>query len=310
MSQYDVLIIGGGPAGAACAWRLRQGNVNCLVLDKAAFPRQKPCAGWIPPKVLTDLDFEPSEYPYGFTTFPALHISIRGFPFILPGKQHAIRRFEFDAWLLARSGATFEEHHVKNIKRTGDSYIIDGEYSGKFLVGAGGTHCPVYHTQFKAAGPRDESSRIVAQEDEFPYPWKDKRCRLWFLENGLPGYAWYVPKANGYVNVGVGGNSGSMKARGENIKNHWRYLVEKLEKLGLVKGHDFQPVAHVYHLHRKLPEVRRENVFLVGDAAGLATLDMGEGIGPAVRSGLLAAEAILGGGDYSLDELSKYSLLP
>jgi flavin-dependent dehydrogenase len=48
----------------------------------------------------------------------------------------------------------------------------------------------------------------------------------------------------------------------------------------------------------------------VGDAAGLATLDMGEGIGPAVRSGFLAAQSIINGTDYSLESISKYSFLP
>jgi len=45
----------------------------------------------------------------------------------------------------------------------------------------------------------------VPQEEEFRYDHTNQDCQLWFLENHLPGYSWYVPKANGYVNVGVGG---------------------------------------------------------------------------------------------------------
>jgi flavin-dependent dehydrogenase len=56
-----------------------------------------------------------------------------------------------------------------------------------------------------------------------------------------------------------------------------------------------------------LTEVRIGNAFLAGDSLGLATLDMGEGIGPAIRSGQLAAEAILSGADYSVASIPRYS---
>ncbi len=45
----------------------------------------------------------------------------------------------------------------------------------------------------------------MAQEEEFQYDLTDTRCKLWFFQNKLPGYAWYVPKEDGYVNVGLGG---------------------------------------------------------------------------------------------------------
>jgi len=308
MIQTDVIIVGGGPAGSACAWRLRQNNVNCLILDQHSFPRFKPCAGWITPEVLQDLDFRISDYPHGFTTFTSFQVTIRKFKFRLPTHQHAIRRYEFDDWLLHRAGVPIHEHTVKSIAQGEDGYVIDGEYFGKFLVGAGGTHCPVYRTLFKTVSPMVKESLVVAQEEEFLYPYTDPRCQLWFLENGLPGYAWYVPKANGYVNVGIGGKAEQLKAKGDTLKNHWNLLVEKLDRLGLVRGHTYKPSGHSYYQRQNLPEIRRDNAFIVGDAAGLATLDMGEGIGPAIRSGLLAAEAIVRNTDYSVASIPKYSL--
>lgn len=310
MQRYDVLIVGGGPAGSSCAWRLVQAGVKCLVLDKASFPRNKPCAGWITPEVVREIDLENSGYPYGFSTFPRLHIRVRGFPIVHPSTQHAIRRVEFDDWMLKRSGAPFEHHRVKVIDVTDGGYIVDGEFFGKSIVGAGGTHCPVYHALFKPESPRADSNRIVAREEEFAYAWEDDRCQLWFLENNLPGYSWYVPKANGYVNVGVGGVVEEIQARGDSINTHWEHLIRKLDQKGLIRGHDYQPVSHVYHLHRSLPEIQRDGAFLVGDAAGLATVDMGEGIGPAIQSGLRAAEAIISGGEYSVNSISRYSLVP
>lgn len=307
MIQTDVLIVGGGPAGSACAWRLKQNGVDCLILDQHNFPRFKPCAGWITPELIRDLEMDPSEYPYSFTTFTSFDISIRGFKFTLPTRQHAIRRYEFDDWLLHRAGAPVQIHTAKTITRVSEGYVIDEMYFGKYLIGAGGTHCPVYRTLFQPSSPRAIGSLIVAQEDEFPYPITDDRCHLWFLENQLPGYAWYVPKANGYVNVGLGGMARQLKTNSDTLKNHWDRLLQKLDSMGLIRGHTFKPSGHFYYLRQRPSEARRDNAFIVGDAAALATLDLGEGIRPAIQSGLLAAEAILHDSDYSLKSIPKYS---
>lgn len=307
MIQTDVIIVGGGPAGSACAWRLKQNNVNCLILDQYKFPRRKPCAGWITPEVVQDLEFNISDYPYSFTTYTSFQVSIGGFRLKLPAKQHAIRRYEFDDWLLHRADVPVHLHNVKTITQVTDGYEVDGEFFCKYLIGAGGTHCPVYQTLFQTASSRAKETLVVALEEEFPYAYTDERGWLWFRENHLPGYAWYVPKANGYVNVGVGGMAQLLKARGDTLKSHWNRLVEKLDQQGLVRGHIYKPNGHSYYMRQNHQELNRDNAFLVGDAAGLATLDMGEGIGPAIKSGLLAAEAIIHHTPYSVASIPKYS---
>jgi flavin-dependent dehydrogenase len=305
--RTDVLIIGGGPAGAACALRLKKKGVDCVILDKQPFPRFKPCAGWITPGLFRDLDMEPADYTGGLTTFRSFVVSVRGFRFRLPVKQYAIRRYEFDEWLLQRADVPFYVHTVKTIERAGDGYEIDGTYFGKYLIGAGGTHCPVYQALFKSISPRFPEALIVAQEEEFPYPVTDERCHLWFFDRGFPGYAWYVPKAGGYLNVGIGGKAAALKAGGETLRSHWMHLIQKLDALGLVRDHAFKPGGHYYYLRQKQGRVRTDNAFLVGDAAALATPDMGEGIRPAIQSGLLAAEAIIQGGEYSPASIPEYS---
>ena len=115
MIRTDVLVIGGGPAGSACAGLLKQGGMNVIVLDKSAFPRFKPCAGWITPRVLALLGMDVHDYPFGLTEFTSFDVSLWGYKFKLPTRQYAIRRFEFDAWLLQRSGAEF---HVKKRARS------------------------------------------------------------------------------------------------------------------------------------------------------------------------------------------------
>ena len=307
MKNAEVIIVGGGPSGAACAWKLAQHQVDFLVLDKADFPRIKPCAGWITPQVLKDLKIEPQDYPLGITHFKSFQVDIKGFRFKLRTNQYAIRRIEFDNWLLQRSKPQVINHMVKEIRHQDDRYIIDGQYSSKYLVGAGGTHCPVSKTFFRNSPGFEKGALIVAQEEEFPYDYSDDRCYLWFLNDGLPGYSWYVPKAGGYVNIGVGGMEATFKENGDTLKRHWNMLVEKADKLGLVKGHNYKPLGHSYYLRTKKSIIRRENAFIVGDAIGLATSDMGEGISPAIQSGLRAADAIISGKEYSVDSIHKYS---
>jgi menaquinone-9 beta-reductase len=307
MIKADVLVIGGGPAGAACARRLKQEHVRTILLDKSTFPRFKPCAGWVTPQVLQWVGMDANTYPYGLTEFTSFDVSISGVKFKLPTHQFSIRRFEFDQWLLGLAEPEFHLHDVHEIRLERGEYVVDGEFSAPYLVGAGGTHCPVYQTFFSASSPRARGSLIVAQEEEFRYNVKDSRCKLWFFENRLPGYAWYVPKNEGFVNVGVGGSAGQLMHRSDTLKNHWTLLERQLEETGLIMDHGYKPTGHSYYLRQHLPEIQIGNAFLVGDALGLATLDMGEGIGPAIRSGQLAAEAILSGATYSVTSIPRYS---
>jgi flavin-dependent dehydrogenase len=307
MIKTDVLIIGGGPAGSVCARRLQQNHVRTIVLDKSKFPRFKPCAGWVTPQVLKYVEMDVNSYPFGLTEFTSFDVSISGFKFKLPTHQYSIRRFEFDQWLLQLAETEFHLHEVHEIQLENGEYVVDDEFSAHYLVGAGGTHCPVYQTFFSKTSPKAQGALIIAQEEEFQYAVKDARCKLWFFENKLPGYAWYVPKKDGYINIGVGGFAGQLMRRADTLKNHWNLLVKHLEETGLIYEHIFKPAGHSYYLRQNLPEIRIGNAFLVGDALGLATLDMGEGIGPAIRSGQLAAEAIIHDSPYSVASIPRYS---
>lgn len=309
MISSDVIVVGGGPAGSTCAWKLRQYGVETIVLDKDAFPRQKVCAGWITPKVLKDLELKIKDYPQSVLTFKRLHISFKGRNFAVRTPQYSIRREEFDHWLLERAAVPVHRHSANQIRRENGYYVIDDTFRCRYLVGAGGTHCPVYRTFFQQASPREQELQITALGEEFPYDYQDKNCYLWFSESSLPGYSWYVPKGNGYLNVGIGGKLALLKSRGETIRDHWDHLVAKLEGLSLVRDHSFNPRGYNYYLRQKAGVSQFDNAFITGDAAGLATIDMGEGIGPAVESGLLAAKAIIEGRPYSLKSVTKHSFI-
>ncbi len=307
MLEKTVLIVGGGPAGASCAWKLQNAGMDVLVLDKAAFPRRKLCAGWITPQVFQLLGTSPQDYPHGLLRFRRLICYFRGLRVPVKTRQYSIRRYEFDRWLLERAGAPVEQHAVKHIRRENQHYIVDERYRARYLVGAGGTHCPVYRQLFGRVCPRPGDRRISTVEEEFCWDYKDGNCYLWFFDEGLPGYAWYVPKAGGYVNIGIGGKDAAIKKQGRTIRQYWRHFTGRLQSAGLLPAREFAAQGHVYYTRGRKPLLSRENAFIAGDAAGLATADMGEGIGPAIQSGFRAAEAILHQSPCTMPAAAKYS---
>src|SRR5439155_450190 len=212
MRSCDVLIVGGGPAGSTAAWKLRRAGADVLVLDREPFPRLKLCAGWITPEVVRDLDMDLASYPHRLLTFPRLRLHWGRLHVPVPCVQHSIRRFEFDAWLLERSGAPLEQHNVRRIERDGNDF-----------------------------------------------------------------------------------------------RQHWAHLAAMLGAR-LAPGAHYDPSGYSYYLRGRVDVVRRDNAFITGDAAGLATRDLGEGIGPAIRSGLRAAQAIVAGEPYRLEDVSGASV--
>jgi menaquinone-9 beta-reductase len=307
MRSCDVLIVGGGPAGSSAAWKLRQAGADVLLLDREPFPRLKLCAGWITPEVVRELEMDLDSYPHRLLTFPRLRVHSGRLQLPVPCVQYSIRRFEFDAWLLERSGAPLEQHNVRHIVADGAHFVIDDSYRCRYLIGAGGTRCPVYRELFRELNPRARDLQIVTLEHEIRYDWRDGDCHLWFFEQGLPGYSWYVPKEHGWLNVGVGAIAERLKERGQDIRAHWQHLAATLEGR-LAPGAHYDPAGYSYYLRGRVDVVRRDNAFITGDAAGLATRDLGEGIGPAVRSGLRAAQAILAGTPYRLDDVTGLSV--
>jgi menaquinone-9 beta-reductase len=307
MRSCDVIIVGGGPAGSTAAWKLKAAGADVLLLDRERFPRLKLCAGWITPEVVRDLEMDLGAYPHRLLTFPRLRVHWGRMHLPVRCVQHSIRRFEFDAWLLERSGVTVAQHNVRHIAHDGSGYVIDDAFRCRYLIGAGGTRCPVYRELFRDLNPRAHELQIVTLEHELPYEWHDADCHLWFFEHGLPGYSWYVPKEHGWLNVGIGALAERIKRSGLDIRAHWALLAGKL--IGaLTPGAQYEPTGYSYYLRGRVEVVRRDNAFITGDAAGLATRDLGEGIGPAIRSGLRAAQAILEGAPYRLEDATGLSI--
>jgi menaquinone-9 beta-reductase len=306
--ESEVIIVGGGPAGAACAWELRHRGLQAVILEREPFSSTKPCAGRITPAVLRSLGAGPREYPFGMLTLRRLKIGLGSLKLAIPTRQYSICRSEFDSWLLERSGVPVLRHRAREVARQGDAYVVDGQYRCRAIVGAGGSCCPVYSSLFRGVRPRSENALIHSLEKEFPVQARDRISSQWFFDKSFPGFAWHVPKAGVYVSMGVGGKPFRMKAMNVGIRYYWKSFVRQLRRSQVSLGEDHFPRGYAYYLRADTGPVQVDNAYLVGDAAGVATVDMGEGIGPAVKSGILAARAIARGRPYSLARLGRFSL--
>lgn len=315
MEYCDVLVIGGGPAGSTCATQLRQQGVDVMVMDKAVFPRDKVCAGWITPAVVDALQLDTGQYGHEhvlqcITSFRTGLIDGKGVETEYEGTvSYGIRRYELDDYLLKRSGARLLlGQAVNTLVKDGKQWIVNNAISTPMLVGAGGHFCPVARHMGAQLGA-DEPA-VTAKEIEFKmtaYQYFNCRVRgdmpeLYFCPD-LKGYGWCFNKGD-YLNIGLGReDSHGLSAQLENfcafLKQQGRIPQDIPDKF---HGH-----AYLLHGHAVRKQVD-DGVLLIGDAAGLAYPQSGEGIRPAVESGLMAAHTIMkAAGDYSHANLESYS---
>jgi flavin-dependent dehydrogenase len=207
---------------------------------------------------------------------------------------YMICREEFDAWLKVRAEeagvAVREGVTVRGIEETASGYTVraSGEtMSGEMLIGADGAKS-VVASQFL---PGRAPARYLALEAEVPQDGHDLGETVRVDVGGYPGgYAWAFPKGD-RVNVGVMVES----ARGRELRAALAAFVAGQGSLPSVASADLRVAAVAAPWSAPVP-CARSGVLLVGDAAHLADPFLGEGIYYAVRSGTLAANAVLGNG--------------
>ena len=314
MQTFDVLVVGGGPAGSSLAWGLRGSGLKVGILDKQAFPRDKVCAGWVTPEVLRLLDVDLEDYGRDRVLQP-----ISGFNVSMLGDRqlescffgkpvsYGIRRIEFDHYLLQRCGAEqMLEESLETMVRRDEHWFINDRLRAKMVVGAGGHNCPVA----RAIGSKSGGElAVVAQEAEIELnPGQLAQCQVreevpeLFFTPDLKGYGWVFRKGN-FLNVGLG------REDKNRLPGHVEAFKEFLQdecKIppGLIPG--FSGHAYLLYNHAQR-ELLSDGVLLIGDAAGLAYPQSGEGIRPAVESALIAARVIRdAAGDYSPENLQAY----
>jgi menaquinone-9 beta-reductase len=313
MDACDVLIVGGGPAGSACAWKLRGAGLDVLIVDKQKFPRDKVCGGWITPQVLQELHIDAAEYAQGRTLQPitGFRTSRIGDPDVLTEYaqtvSYGIRRFEFDEYLLRRCGARLSESVAfTGMRREQDGWLVNGDIRTRLVVGAGGHFCPVA----REMGAKMNAEEIVAaQEAEFPMDARQQAAcsirpevpELYFCSD-MRGYGWCFRKGN-ILNVGFG------RLDKHSLAAQVAEFLEFLKRSNKV-GFDIPSkiLGHAYLIYSKSARTLVEHgVMLIGDSAGLAYSQSGEGIRPAIESGILAAKVIRdAGGDFRRERLAPY----
>jgi len=306
---YDVAIVGGGPAGSTCARFLVRGGARVAVIDRSAFPRVKLCGGWISAPVWDALGLAPREYGGGLWEWHTCHVHFRGVDRAFGSHGWFIRRFEFDDFLLRRSGADLHLGVAGgDIARDGDGMWSAGGVRARHLVGAGGTHCPVARLR----PPRRPRGPVGAQELELRAdPAAIARARIGrdgepelYLHDELDGYSWNVPKTD-WLNVGSGTvDPNRVRAAWRAARAHFSAAghlpVEAAPELEAMKGHTYY-LYDPSHLEgaARVDGDGTGTVILCGDSLGLAQPLTAEGILPAVISGRVAAEAILSGAPSS-----------
>ena len=319
MIRTDVLVVGGGPAGASTAFHLAKRGIDALVVDKATFPREKVCGDGLTPRgvrALLDMGIDPQADP-GFTRIDGLRVHGEGVHLELPWPEVSAyprygvvrTRHDLDDLLLrhaAASGARVMEGAealapvVERGWVTGATLRRDGKEEtvrARFVVACDGAS-----SRFAGrAGVRRDPGRPlgVAARRYFRVPGGDGRffeswLQLWDGDRLLPGYGWIFPVGNGLVNVGAGLLNTYRRFRDVSAKKVYELFVagagaerELTEEAAvgpllsgpLPMGMNRRPLA--------LP-----GLLVAGDAGGIVNPFNGEGIAYAMESGQLAAELV------------------
>ncbi|HXY39997.1 MAG TPA: NAD(P)/FAD-dependent oxidoreductase [Vicinamibacteria bacterium] len=299
MQRADVVVVGGGPAGASCAGRLVAAGLQVVVVDRARFPRDKPCAGWITPEVVEAVKLVPDDYGRGRTLQAVSRFQVgwiggeaREVSYDHPVSYGILRR-EFDSWLLERSRACLRlGEGVSSVNRARGRWVVNDMVTAPLLVGAGGHFCPVARM---LKGPGRSRGVVVAQEMEMRLsPEQAALCRVAAdrpeldFASDFSGYGWCFRKGE-YLNVGLG------KRDPQSLAADVRTYLSWLENKGRIPMGLPAPLhGHAYRLREgPPPRVSDDGVLLVGDAAGLAHAASGEGILPAILSGQVASDVLL-----------------
>jgi geranylgeranyl reductase family protein len=277
MKRVDVLVVGAGPAGSSAAYRLADAGASVVLVDRARFPRDKPCGGGLTGRAVRELPCDVSAVVEARVTEVEFRVggraTVRTAPEPLVLMTQRRRLDHFLAEEAARRGADFRDG-VKVDSLEG----IDADH---VLVAAGANaHLAREHAGDLLYG--------VAFEGNAPYPHERYRSRAVLEFGAVPGgYGWVFAKGD-HVNVGVGG----WESEGPRLRAH-------LARLCAEHGIDYASLANVrghrLPMRRALGGTASAHVAAIGDAAGLVDPLTGDGMYEALLSGRLAAEAILDG---------------
>jgi geranylgeranyl reductase family protein len=310
--EWDLAVVGGGPAGLTAAHVAADAGLRTLVVERAAHPRYKTCGGGLIGTSLAAVDGRvdvPARDRVDRVTFT--RDGRRGFT-----RRHAagpllamVRRDEFDdrlrAAALAAGAEVRERVAVRAVEQDPDGVrlrLADGEVlRARAVIGADGSsgvtarHVGVRHRQVD-----------LGLELELPVPEAEQRRwrgRVLLDWGAIPGsYAWVFPKGD-RLTVGVIAGRGA----GERTREYLRDFVARLGLSGVTPEHDS---GHLTRCRADDSPLRHGRVLVAGDAAGLLEPWSREGISYALRSGALAGAAVVDGDLDGYRRAVERDLLP
>lgn len=296
-TDFDVVVVGGGPAGSITAYMLAKSGIRTAILDASDFPRKKPCGGGLQVRTLRDIPFDVRHLFRGTMRRMSLSFGMEN-PYTRGYSQplvHNIFRSQFDHYLLQRAEAAgasfFGSTPVRGLDMLADKRVTvrldHREYTTQFVVGADGANSVVrsflndrcdyfWQAAVYCEIPEHRVKSCAYDEDCMIVDW-----------GSLPsGYAWAFPKDGG-MNIGAGGPLAAARL----LKT---YVAKFVERRGLLKspGQRLDLVGHHLPTLTARTRVASERVVLVGDAAGAVEPFTGDGIAFAVQSGRIASDCI------------------
>jgi geranylgeranyl reductase family protein len=307
VERFDAIVVGAGPAGSTTAYRLAQAGRRVLLVDKARFPRDKPCGGGLTIRAVRQLPVSPD--PVVEHVVDRMGFRLRyGTRFERRGREPLVlmtQRRRLDHYLVEQAvaaGAEFRDGaKVTDVRadERGAGATIDGlPVEAAALVGADGAN----GTTRKTLGLGGDYVLGVAFEGNVAKDLVgDRFDGIAEVELGtIPGgYGWVFPKGD-HVNVGVGG----WESEGPTLREHLRILCKSY---GIAEEHVESLRGHRLPLRRAGSVAARGRALLVGDAAGLVDPLSGDGMYEAFASSRLAADTIGDLFDGRVESLDGYT---
>lgn len=321
MPHFDFIVSGAGPGGSFAARELADMGFEVLLLEKDRFPRYKPCAGWTTPEVWEMLGWSEQRvhsYPIEGAVFYGP--DLRSFRSDRNIGNRGVIREEFDhamALDAVEHGAVLRDgERVKSVSPADPGIRVittKAEYTSEAVIGADGTNSVVART----TGLRmrwDKKDLLISFVRQILLTEREReRLNMdlpdhshIFITDYSIGYGWFSVKGP-YLNMGIGEPFQFLR----DGKALWSRFLRDVARIFNISHIDLsKPQGYAYPaVHGPTFPTFGERVLLIGDAGGFASNLTGEGIGPAMVTGRMAAEVLSlahEAEDFSSSTLARY----